>query len=94
MSDTLKRYLSVKQVCQQLPVCKSLVYRLIRDGELPACRLGGKILVPLDELRAILEPASDHGPADAPANGDEASPPPAPPPAAPRRRRKGQLDLW
>ncbi len=55
MSDNLKRYLSVKQVCELLPVCKSLVYRMVRSGEIPSARLGGKILVPVDDLRAILE---------------------------------------
>ena len=55
MSDTLKRYLSVKQVCERLPVCKSLIYRLVRDGVIPSTRIGGKILVPEDGLLAFLE---------------------------------------
>jgi excisionase family DNA binding protein len=52
---TLKRYLSVRQICERLPVCKSLVYRLVRDGEIPSARLGGKILVREDDLVAMLE---------------------------------------
>jgi excisionase family DNA binding protein len=82
MSDTLKRYLSVKQICERLAVCKSLVYRLVREGEIPSTRLAGKILIPIDELQALLEAK----------NGDA---PTVPPPSQPLpRRRKGKVDLW
>jgi excisionase family DNA binding protein len=55
MSDTLKRYLSVKQVCERLSVCKSLIYRLVSEGIIPCARLGGRILIPEDALAAILQ---------------------------------------
>ena len=51
----MKTYLSVKQVCERLPVCKTLVYRLVREGVIPSTRIGGKILVLEDGLLALLE---------------------------------------
>ena len=58
----MKTYLSVKQVCERLPVCKTLVYRLVREGVIPSTRIGGKILVPEDGLLALLEGAGKlHG---------------------------------
>jgi excisionase family DNA binding protein len=89
MSDTLKRYLSVKQVCEHLPVCKSLVYRLVNEGRLPCARLGGKIMIPLDELQALLE-GGDH-PQAAPDVQADARPPPAP--KKPRRQSE-RPELW
>jgi excisionase family DNA binding protein len=67
----VKTYLSVKQVCQRLPVCKTLVYRLVREGVIPSTRIGGKILVLEDGLLALLEGGGKlHG----------ELPPPSPPP--------------
>jgi excisionase family DNA binding protein len=85
----LKRYLSVKEICQILPVCKSLVYRLVRDGQLPSTRFGGKILVAEDELAALLERGQE---------GEEELPEPPPPvPHRPKARgvpSGGKIDLW
>jgi excisionase family DNA binding protein len=85
MSDTLKRYLSVKQICDLLPVGKSLVYRMIQSGELPSTRFGGRILVPAEALQALLtlEPPQPH------------TLPQSPPPRRRTKRRKhDQMDLW
>jgi excisionase family DNA binding protein len=85
----VKRYLSVADVCQFLSVCKSLVYRLVRDGEIPSTRLGGKILIPEDGLIALLErPLQDEPRQDPPA------PSPPPRPRSRQRRRGGKVDLW
>jgi excisionase family DNA binding protein len=86
----VKSYLSIRQICERLPVCKTLVYRLVRDGDLPSTRFGGKILVPVEALEALLEGRAPAEPA--------APPPPVPPtvlaPAA-RKSRKGRgLELW
>jgi excisionase family DNA binding protein len=78
----MKRYLSVKEICERLPVCKSLVYRLVRDGELPATRLGGKILVPEEDLAALLEA------------GEKRLGPEPPSPQKPPRGKGRRLELW
>jgi excisionase family DNA binding protein len=76
----VKTYLSVKQVCERLPVCKSLVYRLVKDGAIPSARLGGKILIPEDALIAILERSVEETPPLK--SGSRPKPP------------DGKLDLW
>jgi excisionase family DNA binding protein len=85
MTDTLKRYLSVKEICARLPICKSLVYRLVRDGTIPSTRLGGKILVPEEGLVAILRQPVEEPPPDPPARQERLRQP---------RRKRGQVDLW
>jgi excisionase family DNA binding protein len=85
VSDTLKRYLSVKKICERLAVGKSLVYRLVQTGELPATRLGSKILIPEDGLLALLERGQAR----------QAVALPASLPSRPKPREpQGRLDLW
>jgi excisionase family DNA binding protein len=88
----MKRYLSVKEVCERLPVGKSLVYRLVRDGTLPSTRLGGKILVDEDGLVAILEKGLSQKEAPSPERQEELSP--HPPVKKRRTGTKGKIDLW
>jgi excisionase family DNA binding protein len=71
----VKRSLSVSDVRERLPVCKSLVYRLVNDGTRPSTRFGGKILIPEDGLEGLLARG---------AGRDE--PPPAPPARKAARR--------
>jgi excisionase family DNA binding protein len=47
--------LSVHEVCQQLGMGKSWVYRRLRSGEIPSVKLGGSIKVRCDDLKAYLE---------------------------------------
>jgi excisionase family DNA binding protein len=47
--------LSVDEVCQQLGMGKSWVYRRLRSGEIPSVKLGRSIKVRRDELKAYLE---------------------------------------
>ncbi len=84
----MKKYLSIKQVCELLPVCKSLVYRLVDEGVIPSTRLGGKILIPEDGLMAVLELS--------PAEEGHIELPPSPTPSAKPRsgRRPKAVDLW
>ena len=84
MSDTLKRYLSVKQICDLLPVGKSLVYRMIEDGELPSTRFGGRILVPAEALQALLTSKLPQPHAT----------PQSPPRRRSKRHKRDQIDLW
>lgn len=37
-----------------LDVSRATVYRLIRKGEIPVVRVGGRLRVPVDELREML----------------------------------------
>ena len=47
--------LSVYEVCQQLGMGKSWVYRRLRSGEIPSVKLGRSIKVRREELEAYLE---------------------------------------
>jgi excisionase family DNA binding protein len=47
--------LSIPQLCQQLGMGKSWVYRRLRSGEIPSVRLGRTIKVRRDELEKYLE---------------------------------------
>ena len=47
--------LSIPQLCQQLGMGKSWVYRRLRSGEIPSIRLGRTIKVRRDELEEYLE---------------------------------------
>jgi excisionase family DNA binding protein len=53
--------LSIPQVCQELGMGKSWIYRRLRSGEIPSIRLGRTIKVRRDELEAYLQ--SHHYPA-------------------------------
>jgi hypothetical protein len=57
MSDTLKRYLSVKQVREMLnnAISVKLVYKLIAQGKLRANRATGKVLVEEESLVELME---------------------------------------
>src|SRR5215213_1743768 len=65
--------LSIPQLCQELGMGKSWVYRRLRSGEIPSVRLGRTIKVRRDELEQYLE--SHHYPACAQALQEEESPP-------------------
>jgi excisionase family DNA binding protein len=57
--------LSIPQLCQELGMGKSWIYRRLRSGEIPSIRLGRTIKVRRDELEEYLErhhyPASWEG---------------------------------
>jgi excisionase family DNA binding protein len=55
--------LSIPQLCQELGMGKSWIYRRLRSGEIPSVRLGRTIKVRRDELEQYLE--SQHYPAPA-----------------------------
>jgi excisionase family DNA binding protein len=65
--------LSIPQLCQELGMGKSWIYRRLRSGEIPSVRLGRTIKVRRDELEQYLE--SHHYPACAQALQEEESPP-------------------
>jgi excisionase family DNA binding protein len=47
--------LSIPQLCQELGMGKSWIYRRLRSGEIPSIRLGRTIKVRRDELEQYLE---------------------------------------
>jgi excisionase family DNA binding protein len=47
--------LSTPQLCQELGMGKSWVYRRLRSGEIPSVRLGRSVKVRRDELEEYLE---------------------------------------
>jgi excisionase family DNA binding protein len=47
--------LSIPQLCQELGMGRSWVYRRLRSGEIPSVRLGRSIKVRRDELEEYLE---------------------------------------
>jgi excisionase family DNA binding protein len=47
--------LSIAQLCQELDMGKSWVYRRLRSGEIPSVRLGRSIKVRRDDLEEYLE---------------------------------------
>jgi excisionase family DNA binding protein len=66
--------LSIPQLCQELGMGKSWIYRRLRSGEIPSVRLGRTIKVRQDDLEQYLE--SHHYPSrDQEALQEEDSPP-------------------
>lgn len=55
MFDGEKRLYSVIEVAERLSVSRSLVYKLIRSGELRTVRLGGAIRIRPDELTRLVD---------------------------------------
>ncbi len=47
--------LSIPQLCQELGMGKSWIYRRLRSGEIPSVRLGRSIKVRRDELEQYLD---------------------------------------
>jgi len=47
--------LSITEVCQELGMGKSWVYRRIQSGEIPSVRLGGTVKVRREDLEEYLE---------------------------------------
>jgi excisionase family DNA binding protein len=65
--------LSIPQLCQELGMGKSWLYRRLRSGEIPSIRLGRSIKVRREELEEYLQ--RHHYPARAQALQEEDSPP-------------------
>src|SRR5215207_3129778 len=65
--------LSIPQLCQELGMGKSWLYRRLRSGEIPSIRLGRSIKVRRDELEQYLE--RHHYPGRSHALKEEESPP-------------------
>ena len=68
--------LSVAEAAEMLGISRTLAYELVAREELPALRLGGRIVILLRPLQRLL----DGGPVEnAVDDGDDAAPRPIPP---------------
>jgi excisionase family DNA binding protein len=52
---------SVTEAAQMLGISRTLAYRLVRTGELPSRRFQGRIIVPLVDLRALVDDRGSAG---------------------------------
>ncbi|MBS1941291.1 MAG: helix-turn-helix domain-containing protein [Bacteroidetes bacterium] len=46
---------SVEEAARMLGVCRGLVFRLLREGQLKSVRIGKRRLIPAEELKAFLQ---------------------------------------
>jgi excisionase family DNA binding protein len=44
--ETVRKLLTVAEVCEELRVTRGTAYRWIREGSLPAVRVGGTVRIP------------------------------------------------
>lgn len=54
MKTEEKQALSVADAAKQLGICRTLAYRLVRDGTIPSVRLGRRVLIPVAALEEML----------------------------------------
>ncbi len=54
-SETAFQLLSIPEVCQELGMGKSWVYRRLKSGEIPSIKLGHNIKVKREDLEQYLE---------------------------------------
>jgi excisionase family DNA binding protein len=51
------RTVTVEQAAKMLGIGRSLCYELVRRGEIPSLKLGGRWVVPIARLEAMIEGA-------------------------------------
>lgn len=49
-----KQALSVADAAARLGICRSLCYRLVREGTIPSVQLGRRVLIPVTALEEML----------------------------------------
>lgn len=50
-----KQIFSVMEAAQYLGISKSLAYRLVNEGEIPAIKLGKRLLIPATAIDKLIE---------------------------------------
>lgn len=50
-----KNYLTVMDLCQQLGICKTTAYKLIKNGTIRSGRIGKKIVVKKSDLTKYMD---------------------------------------
>jgi predicted DNA-binding transcriptional regulator AlpA len=61
MMITSKSLLSVKDVVAEIGICRTMVFRLFKDGSLKTVKIGRRTFVRPDDLRALIESAAQRG---------------------------------
>ena len=51
----MQAYLTVPQVCKATNLSRTTVYRRIRDGSIPAVKIGGNVRIPSNDLERALQ---------------------------------------
>lgn len=64
LDDDLPPILTVDQVAEVLGISRGLAFAAVREGQIPSVRIGRRILVPRDNLRALLRLAGNAIPRD------------------------------
>lgn len=54
----VKMVFTAPEVAQMLNVSRPTIYKLLKNGELPSLRLGGRRYVPVEALNNLLQSAS------------------------------------
>ncbi len=57
-TEPAQRTMSVTQAAEVLGISRTTAYECVRTGDLPALRLGGRIVVPTQAIDDLLERAS------------------------------------
>jgi excisionase family DNA binding protein len=52
---------SITEVAEMLGISRSMAYEGVHRGEIPAVRIGRRVLVPKDRVAELLELDVDHG---------------------------------
>lgn len=52
---------SVEHAGRLLGIGRNSAYKAVRDGDIPSVRIGGRILVPMARLRALLDGEHQRG---------------------------------
>lgn len=51
-------YLTIKEAAKHLRCHRSLIFTMIRNGKLPSYKVGGKVLLKIEEVDALVVPAT------------------------------------
>lgn len=57
-TEPAQRTMSVTQAAEVLGISRTTAYECVRTGDLPALRLGGRIVIPTQAIDDLLERAS------------------------------------
>ncbi|MGD9584283.1 MAG: helix-turn-helix domain-containing protein [Lysobacterales bacterium] len=55
LTHNLPLAFSIADSCRRLGIGRTLLYRLIKAGEIRTIRLGAKVLIPYPELRRVID---------------------------------------
>jgi excisionase family DNA binding protein len=59
LDDDLPPILTVEQTAKVLGISRGLAFTAVRNGDIPSVRIGRRILIPRDRLRALLTHGRD-----------------------------------